>query len=123
MAEYNPTDGAYTKYGENYVKTAEAMGLFFELSRTYFLSCIGYIYCDLPEEDKEKLLVRLLLRNRLIVRMIQASENGNINTREFFYMLSDSTYLRRKSNVKTVLKVLESSREYDFSDFLDRIIL
>lgn len=116
-------DGAYIKYGENHVKTAEAMGLFFELSRTYFLSCLGYIYCDLSNEDRDKLLTRLLLRNRLIIRLMQASENGNINAREFFYMLSDSTYLRRRSNVKAVLNILKSSEEYNFKDFVNKIIL
>lgn len=116
-------NGAYTKYGENHVKTAESIGLFFELSRTYFLSCLGHVYCELPEKDQQKLLVRLLLRNRLIVRMIQASENGNINAREFFYMLSDSTYLRRKSNVKAILNILADSEEYNFNDFVNKIIL
>ena len=116
-------DGAYIKYGENHVKTAEAMGLFFELSRTYFLSCLGYVYCDLSNEDRHKLLTRLLLRNRLIIRLMQASENGNINAREFFYMLSDSTYLRRRSNIKAVLNILKSSEEYDFKDFVNKIIL
>lgn len=116
-------DGAYTKYGENHVKTAEAIGLFFELSRTYFLSCLGYVYCDLSNEDRDKLLTRLLLRNRLIIRLMQASENGNINAREFFYMLSDSTYLRRRSNVKAVLNILKSSEEYDFKGFVNKIIL
>lgn len=116
-------DGAYTKYGENHVKTAEAMGLFFELSRTYFLSCLGYVYCDLSIEDRKKLLTRLLLRNKLIIRLLQASENGKINAREFFYMLSDSTYLRRKSNVKTILHILETSEEYDFSGFTNKVVL
>ncbi len=116
-------DGAYTKYGENHVKTAEAIGLFFELSSTYFLSCLGYVYCDLSNDDRKKLLTRLLLRNRLIVRMMQASENGNVNAREFLYMLSDSTYLRRKSNIKAVLNILDSSDEYDFTDFVEKIIL
>lgn len=116
-------DGAYTKYGENHVKTAEAMGLFFELSRTYFLSCLGYVYCDLSDDDRQKLLTRLLLRNRLIIRMMQASENGNVNAREFLYMLSDSTYLRRKSNIKAVLNILNSSEEYDFTNFVGKIIL
>lgn len=116
-------DGAYTKYGENHVKTAEAMGLFFELCRTYFLSCLGYVYCDLSDKDRYKLLTRLLLRNRLIIRLMQASENGNINGREFFYMLSDSTYLRRRSNVKAILNILKSSEEYDFNDFINKIIL
>lgn len=116
-------DGAYTKYGENHVKTAEALGLFFELSHTYFLSCVGYIYCELLEDDRKRLITRLLLRNRLMVRLLQASENGNINVREFFYMLSDSTYLRRKSNMKTILNILSNSEEYDFNVFTDRIIL
>lgn len=114
-------DGAYTKYGENHVKTAEAMGLFFELSRTYFLSCLGYVYCDLSDDDRQKLLTRLLLRNRLIIGMMQVSENGNVNAREFLYMLSDSTYLRRKSNIKAVLNILNSSDEYDFKDFIHKI--
>ena len=116
-------DGAYIKYGENHVKAAEAMGLFFELSRTYFLSCLGYVYCDLSDIDRHKLLTRLLLRNRLIIRLLQASENGNINGREFFYMFSDSTYLRRRSNVKAILNILETSEEYDFNDFVNKIIL
>lgn len=116
-------DGAFTKYGENHVKTAEAIGLFFELSRTYFLSCIGYVYCDLSNEEKDKLMTRLLLRNRLIVRLIQASENGNVNVRDFLYMLSDSTYARRKSNVKAILNILAHSNEYDFSGFISKIIL
>lgn len=116
-------DGAFTKYGENHVKTAEAIGLFFELSRTYFLSCIGYVYCDLSNEEKNKLITRLLLRNRLIVRLIQASENGNVNVRDFLYMLSDSTYARRKSNVKAILNILANSNEHDFSGFISKIIL
>lgn len=116
-------DGAYTKYGENHVKTAEALGLFFELSRTYFLSCLGYIYCDLTVDEKNKLITRLLLRNRLITRLINASENGNVNVREFLYMLSDSTYTRRKSNLKTILSILVNSEEYDFSKFINKIIL
>lgn len=116
-------NGAYIKYGENHVKTAEAIGLFFELSRTYFLSCIGYVYCTLSDDEKDKLITRLLLRNRLIIRLIQASVNGNVKVREFLYMLSDSTYARRRSNLKTILNILVDSREYDFSEFISKVIL
>lgn len=69
------------------------------------------------------MLTKLLLRNRLIVRMMQVSENSNINVREFLYILSDSTYLRRKSNVKALLNILDSLNEYDFTDFVEKIIL
>lgn len=84
-------------------------------------SGIGYIYAELPEDKQEKFLIRLVLRNKLVTRLFQASKNGNINMREFLFMLSDSTYLRRKSNVKAVLNVLEYSKEVDFSKFIEKI--
>lgn len=111
--------GAYTKYGENHIKVALSLDLSFELYHTYYLSGIGYIYNRLNEEDKEKLLVRLILRSKLITRLFQASRNGKVNMREFLYMLSDSTYNRRKSNIKTVIEVLDISGEYEFSEFIN----
>lgn len=38
-------------------------------------------------------------------------------------MLADSTYIRRKSNVKRVLLYLVESDEYDFYKFIDTIHL
>lgn len=38
-------------------------------------------------------------------------------------MLSESTYLRRKSNVKAVLNILAISEEYDFTGFVNKIVL
>lgn len=116
-------DGALVKYGENHAKTAEMLGLSFELCKTYYLSGIGYIYAELSEEKQERFLTRLVLRNKLITRLYQASQNGNINMREFLYMLSDSTYLRRKSNVKAILGVLVRSKEIDFNKFVNLINL
>lgn len=114
-------DGALVKYGENHAKTAEMLGLSFRLCKTYYLSGIGYIYAELPEDKQEKFLIRLVLRNKLVTRLFQASKNGNVNMREFLYMLSDSTYLRRKSNIKAILRVLDDSKEVDFSNFIENI--
>lgn len=114
-------DGALVKYGENHAKTAEMLGLSFELCKTYYLSGIGYIYAELSEENQKRFLTRLVLRNKLVTRLYQASKNGTINMREFLYMLSDSTYIRRKSNVKAVLNVLLQSDERDFSEFVELI--
>lgn len=116
-------EGALIKYGENHVKTAEMLGLSFELCKTYYLSGIGYIYAELSEEKQQRFLTRLVLRNKLVTRLYQASKNGNINMREFLYMLSDSTYLRRRSNIKSVLNVLIKSEENDFTDFIELIRL
>ena len=114
-------EGALTKYGENHAKTAEAIGLLFELHRTYFLSIYGYAFLELSASGREKLLVRLLLRNKFIVRLFKASNNGNVEMRNFLYMLSDTTYVRRRSNIRSILNVLQNSTEFDFSTFINRI--
>ena len=114
-------DGALVKYGENHAKTAEMLGLSFELCKTYYLSGIGYIYVELSKEQQDRFLTRLVLRNKLITRLYQATKNGNVNMREFMYMHSDSTYVRRKSNVKKIINILKLSEEYDFNTFVDKI--
>lgn len=108
---------ALIKYGENHLKTAEALGLLYGLTRVYFLSCLGYVIMNLSESDFDKLIVRLVLRNRLIRKLYDASKNGRVDVRQFLYMLSNSTYLRRKSNIKSILNILNNSSEYDFSTF------
>lgn len=114
-------DGAYIKYGENHLKTAEALGLLYELTHTYFVSCIGVVYLKLSEDDRKKLTVRLFLRNKFIARLIKATATANVDARQFLYMLSDSTYTRRKSNIKCILRYLQESTEYDFSTIIDKI--
>ena len=114
-------DVAYIKYGENHLKTAEALGLLFELTHTYFVSCIGIIYLSLNDQDKRKLLVRLFLRNKFIARLIKATAIADVDARQFLYMLSDTTYIRRRSNIKCILKYLQESTEYDFSNIIGKI--
>lgn len=114
-------DMAYIKYGENHLKTAEALGLLYELTRTYFVSCVGIIYLNLNEEDRKKPNVRLFLRNKFIARLIKATASANVDARQFLYMLSDATYFRRKSNIKCILRYLLESTEYDFSEIIGKI--
>lgn len=114
-------EGAYIKYGENHAKTASSLGLVFEFYNTYYLSCIGEVYIELEDVDREHFLIRLILRSNLISRMIQASQNGKVNMREFLHMLSDSTYLRRKSNIRKMIEYLYHSDEYNFDVFIERI--
>ena len=114
-------DVAYIKYGENHLKTAEALGLLYELTHTYFVSCIGMVYFNLTEEERFNLNVRLFLRNKFIARLLKASSKSKVDARQFLYMLSDSTYIRRKSNIKCILRYLQTSSEYDFSDIVNNI--
>lgn len=114
--------GAYRKYGENHLKAATLLGLVWKYYDTYYLSCLGYVYDSLDKNEQKKLIVRLLLRNNLIKRILRASDKGKLNMRQFCYMLSDSTYVRRRSNLRTILKLLRDSEEYDFDNMLDNLI-
>ena len=115
------TDTAYNKYGENHLKLSAALGLTYELTHVYFVSCIGYAYVEMNETDKQRLTVRLLIRNKLISRLLKASNIATVDMRQFLYMLSDSTYIRRRSNIKYVLNLLSASDEYDFSQLISKI--
>ena len=116
-------DGAYTKYGENHLKTSAIIGLTFELTNTYFLSSLGQVVDVLDDDEAERLITRLILRGSLVKRLIRASFNGKVDVRNMLYMLSDSTYVRRKSNIKGVLKYLCKSAEYDFNPIIEKIVL
>lgn len=113
--------GAYVKYGENHAKFAKQIGLAFELCKSYYLSGIGYIYCDLPVNQKKELLYRLILRSNLVLNIYRTSLIGPVDLRQLLYMLADSTYLRRKSNIKKVINFLLSSNEIELLNFIEKI--
>lgn len=114
--------GAYLKYGENHLKTGASIGFLFEITRTYFLSIYGSVIDLLSTEEQNLLLVRLIIRNNLISRLIKIGSMGRINVREFLYMLSDSTYKRRSSNIKSIIDILKISKEFNFDPILKNII-
>lgn len=120
--EKNRTDIALNKYGENHIKTAELLGLAFKNDQKYYyLSGLGLLYSDMTTDVQEKLLTRLVLRNKLIIQILILAQNGNLNLEAFLYDLSKSTYVRRKSNVKKIINILEKSNEYEFKDFINNI--
>lgn len=114
-------DGAYTKYGENHAKFAEDLGLMYSLESVFFLSCLGHVLDELEEDLYKKLLTRLVLRLRLVQKLYLDSLKGVVNLRDCLSVLSESTFIRRSSNVKTILNFLINSEEYDFRDFVCKI--
>ncbi len=115
---------ALNKYGENHIKTAEAFGLAFRANRRqFFLTATGIIFCSLSQDKREKLLIRLILRNKLMVQLILAATNGVFELDAFLYDLSKSTYLRRRTNIKRIIALLQTSTEFDFSFLSSNIIL
>lgn len=115
-------DSADIKYGENHCKMAEMLGLAYRVGKRFYLSTLGYKYLELSEEDKHRFLVRLIIRLPLFNNLIHAAGNGEIvYVREKLAMLTDSTYIRRRSSIITLLKCIVSSDEYDFSSIVDNL--
>ncbi len=109
-------DGAYLKYGENQAKTGCQLGLLVLISNKFFLSCLGYVFNELDDEKKDKLLRRLILRNKLVQRLIyKAYKNGKSSYHSETGFLSESTRNRRKSNVKTLIAYFCDTNECDLS--------
>ena len=109
-------DGALSKYGENHIKTAEAMGLAFRNdSKTYYLSAWGCVFAELSNDTQEKILLRLIIRNKLITQLFIAANHGAFDLEAFLYDLSKSTYLRRRTNINRIIEWLNASQEYEFS--------
>lgn len=112
---------ALAKYGENHIKTAELLGLAFKNNNIYYLSTMGMMFDELSEIQQKMLLIRLILRNKLISQIIFVSKEQNIDMETFLYDLSETTYIRRRSNIKYILEILENSTECDFSFLANKI--
>lgn len=67
---FGKSDGALRKYGEKHIKAATQLGLTFEYYNFWYLSCLGYIYPDLDEITRKRLLARTISRNYLYQQML-----------------------------------------------------
>lgn len=99
-------NAAYRKYGENHTKTAQEFGLTQILYSKTYLTCLGKVLNRLPDSDQLKLLRRTILRNRYIQLMIKLSESETLSIDSQMGLLSESTKIRRRSNMRTVWQLI-----------------
>lgn len=112
VKQHNTT--AYNKFGENQVKTAAQLGLAFEYYDLWFLSCLGYIYPSIPDEKKDPILARMILRDPLYANIVISLTEGDVDLLKFMESeLSPKTSARRYSNVVTIanIAIAECHRE------------
>lgn len=68
------------------------------------------MFNDLSLEIQNQLICRLILRNKFIQRLIlQADKHDSVNYYDEASFLKHSTAKRRASNIKKVLKILETN--------------
>lgn len=97
-------DIAYRLYGEH-IKAATQLGLTFEYYDYWYLSCIGYVYPDLNEDERIQLLARTITRNELYRKMLVDIMDHDVYPELYLTMFSGSALKSRIKNVVTFFDI------------------
>ena len=96
---------ALKKYGENQIKTSSQLGLAYQYYGKWYLNCLGYIYEELSQEDRNKLLARTILRDNLYGNLVKDIVFNDITLDKYLKGLSQSTINRRTPSILRILKL------------------
>ena len=99
------TDYALRKYGENQIKTSRQLGLTFSSYSFWYLSCFGYVYVDLTENERKAFLARSILRDNFYGTIIKDLITGSITINNYLKPLSEATIQRRSSGIMRILRI------------------
>lgn len=97
-------DIAYRLYGEQ-IKAATQLGLTFEYYDYWYLSCIGYIYPDLNEDERIQLLARTITRNNLYRKMLVDIMDHDVYPELYLAMFSGIALKNRIKSVVTFFDI------------------
>lgn len=108
--------GADKKYGENHMKTAALMGLcaITKVGATYqaYETSLTSLFNALPNEDKSKVEPKFSLRIPFIQNYFFRGGNNHVLD-DLLSILSESTQIRRSSNCKTLIEMVNHAIDYD----------
>lgn len=104
---------ALKKYGENQVKTASQLGLCVLQNGLWYLSAIGYVFLDLDEHDRNKILSLNLLRDPFYSNIITSLCKRDTNLLDYMNILSESTKKRRASSCYKILHFFIQQCKYE----------
>lgn len=113
--------GSNTKYGENHLKTGMLLGLSMNVDSKWYLTKLGYIFNELTIEQQDKLLTRLSLKTKLVSVVVYDSMRKDISVVEYIDVLSESTQIRRRSNIRKLFSLLKDNAEYSVDYIFDSI--
>lgn len=109
--------GAMKKYGENHSKLAELFSLV-ELSDTKPTlvknTNFGNFCVMIDERLKMKMFRILAMRDPLIKNLIFRAKNGHCSYKAEASCLSESTMIRRRSNVKTIFEFILKNTDFEY---------
>lgn len=100
----NASKGAQIKYGENHYKTAAAIGLT-TLNKPFHVTALGKKYMSLSWEDKISIRNKLFLLVPIVQKIIIDAKYRTVHPLDVLRLyLSESTSIRRRSNVRTMVE-------------------
>ena len=99
----HPNDTAYRKYGENQIRTSSHLGLVYEYYKYWYLSCLGYIYPSLKEDERMKLLARTVLRMPLYQDLVLRLLRADVSLSDYMKTMAPSTQGRRAGSIMRLL--------------------
>jgi len=98
------TEYALRKYGENQIKTSKQLGLVFQYYSSWYLSCFGYVYKELDDEDRAAFIARSILRDSFYGTIIRDILTRDVTINNYLQGLSSSTVHRRSPGIMRILK-------------------
>lgn len=96
-------DTAFRKYGENQVKTSAQLGLTFEYYDYWYLTCVGYVYNELNQQQQEALLARTILRIPLYQDLVVRLMKSDVFLTDYMKQIAPSTQGRRTGSIMRLL--------------------
>lgn len=106
-------DIADKKYGENHMKTAAQLGLCsFDRCRAS-ANALGKLFIKLSEADRRNVLPKLCLYIPYIQNYFMAGATDEVRD-EMLSILSNTTQVRRRPNVNTIIQTVKESIEDEF---------
>lgn len=96
-------DTAFRKYGENQAKTSAQLGLTFEYYDYWYLTCVGYVYNELNQQQQEALLARTILRIPLYQDLLLRLLKGDVFLTDYMKQIAPSTQGRRAGSIMRLL--------------------
>ena len=115
--------GAQTKYGENHYKLAVQLG-FVTSEKPFIATDLGYAYyLNADEEQRSEIKKRLALRIPIIQRALLTADVKQVNMSDLMCeYLSESTMLRRRSNVRELLNDIMDISKPEMQRRLNNIV-
>lgn len=106
--------GAQTKYGENHYKTSASIGLT-TVEKPFIVTALGEKYMELSTEKKIAIRNKLFLLVPIVQKILIDAKYKEVQPMNILKMyLSESTSLRRRSNVRTMVEYVYNDADIKF---------